>query len=90
MNAQEITKILADFANTCSNQDVVELVNELTHCTHRTLQQKIMSIFLGPVVTAYASAAILSNFDYRNQATVDLCERIAKTFDQYDRILPYI
>jgi hypothetical protein len=83
-----MARMLEEFANGCGTEDVNEFVEQLTARTHRTLQQKVMGIF----VAAIESWAKDENgHDGRNAATVTLAKKfVAATGDKYDRYLPLI
>ena len=90
MDARETARALANFANGASKKDIEEFVDELVNRTHRTLQQRVVAVFMGPVVDAYVDAEKSGRTDLRNAAAAKLCKRIAGIFDKFERTLPVI
>lgn len=88
LTGAEMCQMLDEFCNSIGGtDDVKDFVEQLTHRTHRTLQQRIMALF----VAAIEAWAAEEHFDARNEATVQLAKKIvAATGDKYDRHLPLI
>jgi hypothetical protein len=87
LTGQEMCQMLDEFCNGSTSKHHGEFVVQLTQRTHRTLQQKIMGLFIS-CIEAWATQ---TSFDARNEATINLCKKIiAATGDKYDRCLPYI
>lgn len=88
LTGAEMAQMLDEFANKSYDKDIAAFVEQITCRTHRTLQQKIMSLFLR---TIEAWAEDKGGHDVRNEATVKLAKKIvAATGDRYDRFLPRI
>jgi hypothetical protein len=88
LTGAEMAQMLDEFANKSYDEDVAEFVEQITCRTHRTLQQKIMGLFMR---TIEAWAGDKGGHDARNEATVALAKKIvAATGDKYDRFLPLI
>lgn len=84
-----MAEILDEFANGARKEEVEAFADQIVLCTHRTIQQRIASLF---VATIERWASLPSGqYDLRNRATVELCQKIVKaTGDKYDRHLPLI
>ena len=86
LTGEELATLLDEFANSKEREEIEEFTEHLTRRVHRTLQQKIMGMFVA-AIEKWAE----SPFDARNEATVKLCKKIVEaTGDKYDRALPYI
>lgn len=82
--------MIDEFVNASGKDKYPEFVETLTLRTHRTLQQKIMGLFVASI-EGWAKCAEERQFDARNEATVKLAKKmIDATGDKYDRGLPYI
>jgi hypothetical protein len=87
LDGKEMCEMLDEFCNGASVNHYSEFIVQLTQRTHRTLQQKIMGLF----ISCIEAWSVQSNYDARNEATIKLCQKIiAATGDKYDRALPYI
>lgn len=88
LTGAELAQMIDEFVNCHDRKGVEEFVEQVTCRTHRTLQQKIMGLF---VATIDAWAEDKGGHDLRNEATVKLAKKIiAATGDKYDRYLPLI
>ncbi len=90
LTGAEMAQMLDEFCNSGDrkgSKNWKDFVEQVCARTHRTLQQKIMALFLA-CIEGWASDEF--GHDARNEATVKLCQKICQTFDQYDRTLPYI
>ena len=76
---------LENFVNGATKKDMAEFVDYVVHYAHRTLQQRMMALFMD-VIQAWAK----SSFDLRNEATVKLAQKIMSKLDKYDVMLPLI
>lgn len=87
LTGAELAQLVDEFVNSGKKEEVEAFADHIVNRTHRTLQQRIMGLF---VATIEKWAAVPS-FDARNEATVKLCKKIVEaTGDKYDRMLPYI
>lgn len=88
LTGKEMAEMLDEFVNTNDKKKFADFIAQATQRTHRTLQQRIMFLFVG-CIESWAKAE--GGSDPRNEATVALCKKIVSaTGDQYDRHLPYI
>lgn len=88
LDGAEMAQILDEFANKADAGEVAQFVEQLTNRTHRTLQQRIMALFVRAIE---AWAEDKGGHDARNEATVKLAKRmIDASGDKYDRYLPLI
>lgn len=89
LTGAEMAQMLDEFCNAFSHEkEMNDFVEQVTRRTHRTLQQRIMALF---VKTIEAWADGKCGHDARNEATVKLARRIVEaTGDKYDRFLPLI
>jgi hypothetical protein len=88
LTGAEMAVMLDEFANGQPTREVTAFVEQITMRTHRTLQQKIMGLFVACIETW---AEDKGGHDGRNEATVKLAKKmIDGTGDKYDRGLPYI
>ncbi len=89
LSGSEMAQMLDEFCNGAGEGEVSDFVSQTTAGTHRTLQQRIMGLF---VKTIEAWAETKENwYDQRNEATIKLARKmIAATGDKYDRCLPRI
>lgn len=89
LTATEMAQMLDEYINSANEgRDFAQFAEQITCRTHRTLQQKIMSLFLR---TIEAWVEDKGGHDARNAATVALAKKIvAATGDKYDRFLPRI
>ena len=86
LTGAEMAEMLDEFCNASGQDKYADFVEQLTRGTHRTLQQKIMGLFV-KAIEAWSEAP----HDLRNEGTVMLCKKIvAATGDKYDRHLPYV
>lgn len=85
----EMAQMVDEFSNAAGEKEAADFVSQVTTRTHRTLQQRIMNLF---VKTIEAWAETKENwYDARNEATIKLARKmIAATGDKYDRCLPLI
>jgi hypothetical protein len=87
LTGAEMAEMLDEFMNSSGNEKIPEFVEQLTCRTHRTLQQRIMGLFVA-CIEAWAEAP---SYDARNEATVSLAKKfVAGSGDKYDRFLPFI
>lgn len=85
----EMAQVLDEFVNGANENHIQDFVAQVTKCTHRTLQQSIMRLFVA-TIEAWASLPE-SRYDLRNEATIKLCKKIVQaTGDKYDRYLPTV
>ena len=88
LSGTEMAQMLDEFANSADHRETFAFVEQLTQRTHRTLQQKVMGLFVA-AIEGWASGK--GGTDARNEATVALAKKmVAGTGDKYDRMLPYI
>ena len=88
LTGAEMAQMLDEFVNGGGTEQTAAFVEQVTGRTHRTLQQKIMGLF---VATIEAWAEDKFGHDLRNEATVKLAKKIvAATGDKYDRFLPLV
>jgi len=88
LTGREMAEMLDEFANGAGREQIPAFVEQVTQNTHRTLQQRIMGVF---VACIEAWAEDKGGHDGRNEATHKLCKKICEaTGDKYDRMLPYI
>ena len=89
LTGAEMAQMLDEFCNAYSREkEIADFVQQVTCRTHRTLQQRIMALF---VKTIEAWASDEGGHDDRNAATVKLAQKIiTATGDKYDRSLPFI
>lgn len=88
LTGAEMAQMLDEFANGAGREQIPFFVGHITCRTHRTLQQKIMGLF---VATIEAWAEDKYGHDARNEATVKLAQKIVSaTGDKYDRFLPNV
>ncbi len=88
LTGAEMAEMLDEFCNSSGSDKVAAFVEQVTCRTHRTLQQKIMGVFVA-CIEAWAKDE--NGHDARNEATVKLCKKmVAATGDKYDRLLPCI
>jgi hypothetical protein len=87
LTGAEMAMMLDEFCNAADSKEVTDFVQQITTRTHRTLQQRIMGLF---VKTIEAWAETKENrYDQRNEATIKLARKmIAGSGDKYDRCLP--
>ena len=84
LTGQEMAELLDEFVNGASKKQIEDFSVYVTCSVHRTLQQKIMGLFMATI-----NKWSLSSYDLRNEATVNLCKKIMALCDN-DRYLPYI
>lgn len=90
LSGEEMAETLDEFANGASTAEIAAFVERVTRRTHRTLQQKIMRLFVA-CIESWADCTAPGKHDARNEATVKLAKKIVDaTGDKYDRTLPYI
>ncbi len=90
LSGAEMAQMLDEFCNGMDDRHVQDFVQTIVCRTHRTLQQRIMSLFIA-TIDGWAEAFAKSNYDLRNESTVKLARRIIDaTGDKYDRYLPLI
>ena len=88
LSGKEMAEMLDEFLNSYDTTQVAEFVQHATCSVHRTLQQRMMGLF---VLCIEAWAIDFGGHDARNEATVKLAKKIvAATGDVYDRFLPNI
>lgn len=89
LSGAEMAQMLDEFCNGSDKPEQEQFVQQITTRTHRTLQQRIMGLF---VKTIEAWAETKENwYDQRNEATIKLARKmIAATGDKYDRGLPLV
>lgn len=89
LTGEEMAEMLDEFSNVMGNREkVAAFAEQVTKRTHRTLQQKIMGLYVA-CIEEWAKDEF--GHDARNEATVQLCKKIvAATGDKYDRMLPGI
>jgi hypothetical protein len=84
----EVARDLANFCNGLSSADKRAFIEQLTQREHRTIQQRVMTLFVG-VVQEYAKLSE-GEYDLRNEATVMLCRDIVKNVEFRKLHLPLI
>ena len=86
LTGTEMAQMLDEWCN--ANRQSKDFVEQVTMRTHRTLQQKMMGLFVS-VIEAWSEDR--GGHDARNQATVELAKKMIQgTGDKYDRALPFI
>lgn len=89
LTAAELVRLMDEYVNSHGDSDFAKVAEEVTTRVHRTLQQKLMGLFVA-VIASWA-AKTEHQYDLRNEATVKLAKRIIEaTGDKYDRHLPCI
>ena len=84
LSGAELAEMVDEFCNSATKKDIEAFAEHVTCSVHRTIQQKIMGLFLATI-----EKWAVSQFDLRNEATVKMCQKIvAATGDKYDRCLP--
>ena len=84
----ELAKDLANAINSFDNGNLAEgFIEELTCRTHRTLQQNAMGLVL-QLISKWAEHGDEGVYDLRNEATVQLCQKIKEVTD--DAYLPCV
>jgi len=89
LTGQQMGEMLDEFCNSSNGRaEIAAFADHVTRRAHRTLQQKIASMF---VACFEVWAADEHGHDGRNEATVKLAKKFVEaTGDKYDRALPYI
>lgn len=87
LTGAEMGEMLDEFCNGAGREHIPAFVEHVTSRMHRTLQQKVMGLFLR-CIEAWAEDK--GGHDGRNDATVKLCKEIVDKTDKYARMLPYI
>lgn len=91
LTGEEMAQMLDEFCNSMDRRELPKFVEQVTLRTHRTLQQKIMGVFVATIEAWAEQAKSPGHFDARNEATVKLAKKMVDaTGDKYDRTLPYI
>jgi hypothetical protein len=86
----EMALAFENWANGASKEERAKFVEHLTSRTHRTIQQRCMTVFVG-CIEAWAECLDSKRFDPRNEATCKLAKKFCEgSGDKYDRQLPYI
>jgi hypothetical protein len=89
LSPEQLARIVDEFVNGADDREFNAFAEYLTQRVHRTLQQKVMGLFVR-CIERWAGLDS-DQFDLRNQATVELCKKIVQaTGDKYDRYLPLI
>lgn len=87
LNGKEMCQMLEEFCNSMYKEEMKAFTEQLVSRTHRTLQQRIMSLFIA-CIEHWSNQ---TDFDMRNEATIKLAKKIIEnTGDKYDRALPLI
>jgi len=90
LTGEEMAEMLDEFANGSDRNEADAFAEHVTRRTHRTLQQKIMGLFVA-CVERWSEDEASKRYDLRNEATCKLARRITDaTGDKYDRHLPLI
>lgn len=88
LTGAEMAQMLDEFVNCAGDGDLAEFAETVVCRTHRTLQQRIMALFMR-TIERWGGDNV--GHDARNEATVKLARKIvAATGDKYDRYLPLI
>ena len=86
----EMAQMLDEFANRSRDGEFREFAEYVSGRVHRTIQQKIMRMFL-LLVERWADAYDSRNFDLRNEAALTTAKAIVTaTGDRYGRYMPLI
>lgn len=89
LSGADMAMMLDEFANGADAKEYADFVEQMTNRTHRTLQQRVMGLFV-KCIEAWA-ALPEGRYDGRNEATVKLAQKmVAGSGDKYDRHLPLI
>jgi hypothetical protein len=87
LTGEEMAQMLDEFCNGAGSKDIAAFAEQVTCRTHRTLQQKIMTVFMR-TIEAWAEGK--GGSDLRNEAAVKLAKKICEVTDKYERMMPYI
>ena len=91
LSGEELAQLVDEFVNGAGDSEVKAFADQITQRTHRTLQQKIMGLFLGVSEQGAAVADKPNFYDARNEATVKLAAKmLAAAGDKYERHLPCV
>ena len=89
LSPEQMARLLDEFVNGHGEREWKEVAKEITTRVHRTLQQRIMGLFIATIESWAAKTP--DQYDLRNEATVKLAKKIIDaTGDKYDRHLPCI
>jgi hypothetical protein len=87
LSGEDMAVMLDEFCNGASDKDYAAFAAQVVTRTHRTLQQRIMSLMIRTI----EEWSVTDRFDGRNEATVTLARKIVTaTGDKYDRHLPLV
>lgn len=90
LTGTEMARMLDEFANGATPGDFTAFAEQVTVGVHRTIQQKIMGLFV-KTIEKWAADKRSGSFDLRNEATVRLADKFVQaTGDEYERYLPLI
>jgi len=88
LEGRQLAMNFENFVNVmCNDEAVTEFVTYITCNTHRTLQQKMMGVFL-KCIKEWSSKKDFQ-YDLRNEATIILSKKIMKAIEDQD-YLPFI
>ena len=80
LQGKKLAQQLADFVNAESSDAVQGFLDELTHKTHRTLQQGVFRLFCR-LVLRWSQAKTEQRYDLRNEFTVESSQKFVKVLD---------
>lgn len=87
-SGKELARVVSDFSNTSSTQDLIDFAEELTNGTHRTLQQTCMVMFV-ECLKRWEKAYNDGYYDARNEATVLAAKKMLAALGD-DNYFPFI
>lgn len=93
LTGEEMATMLDEFSNGADKKELEVFANYVTTRMHRTLQQKVMGLFVSCIEKWGDNYEKNRSkfFDPRNEATGKLASKLLEcTGDKYDRQLPYI
>ena len=88
LTGTEMAKMLDEFANGATKEEIDEFVEQMVFRTHRTIQQKTFGIFLA-LIQKYAGLKD-GQYDLRNEQTVLVSKKICEKIDKYEMMMPLI
>ena len=89
LTGKELAELIGEFVNAGDKKEYAEFVDAIVNREHRTLQQKICSLFMN-TFEAWGSLPA-DRYDLRNQATVKLAKTVVEaTKDVFYKSLPLI
>lgn len=91
LDGAETAMMFDEFVNGADDSEFAAFAKQIVERTHRTLQQRIMALFMATIERWAECAESPLRYDARNEATVKLAAKMfAAAGDKYDRHLPLI